>query len=268
MAKERKLLTPVHTFTLSPFALSLIHSFALSLMKLLVIGAHSGDFVWRAAGTIAKALDQGAETLVVALSYGERGESGELWKENPNRTVDSVKAIRHAQAQQAADILGTSIQFLDWGDYPMLLTDERVAQLTNLIGDVEPTVILTHSEKDPFNPDHPLAFQAVQRARLLSSGAGVPSAFKNIDPPVWYSFEPHQPELCGFVPDTFIDITSVMEKKRAAMACMGAQTYLRDYYAELAARRANHARRISGQKQVQFAEAFQRQVPRVTDSIF
>jgi 4-oxalomesaconate hydratase len=95
----------------------------------------------------------------------------------------------------------------------MLISDERITQLTHIIGDFEPTVILTHSEKDPFNPDHPLAFQATQRARLLSCGAGVPSAFKNIDPPAWYSFEPHQSELCGFLPDTFIDITSVMEKK-------------------------------------------------------
>lgn len=238
------------------------------MKKLLVIGAHSGDFVWRAAGTIANAREEGAETLVVALSYGERGESGELWKEDPKRSVESVKTIRREQAQRAADVLDTPIQFLDWGDYPMLLTDERVEQLTRLIGEFEPTVILTHSERDPFNPDHPLAFQAVQRARLLASGAGVPSAFKNIDPPAWYSFEPHQPELCGFVPDTFIDVTSVMAKKREAMACMGAQTYLRDYYAELASRRANHARRISGQKQVLFAEAHQSQVPRVVGSIF
>lgn len=236
--------------------------------KLLVVGAHSADFVWRAAGTIAKAVEEGADTLVVALSYGERGESGELWKEDPKRSVQSVKDIRHEQAQRAAEALGTSIKFLDWGDYPMRLTNEREEQLTKLIGDFGPTVILTHSEKDPFNPDHPLAFQVVQQARLLSCGAGVPSAFKNIDPPEWYSFEPHQPELCGFVPDTFIDITTVFEKKKAAMNCMGAQSYLKTYYEELATRRANHARRISGQKQIQFAEAYQSQVPRVTSSIF
>lgn len=236
--------------------------------KLLIIGAHSADFVWRSAGTIAKAIEEGAETLVICMSYGERGESGELWKENSQRSVDNVKEIRHEQAQKAADILETPIQFLDWGDYPMLISDERITQLTHIIGDFEPTVILTHSEKDPFNPDHPLAFQATQRARLLSCGAGVPSAFKNIDPPAWYSFEPHQPELCGFLPDTYIDITSVMDKKMAAMDCMGAQKYLRDYYAELASRRGNHARRISGQKNVQFAEAHQSQVPRVTNTIF
>ena len=236
--------------------------------KLLIIGAHSGDFVWRSAGTIAKSIEEGAQTLVVCLSYGERGESGELWKEDPKRSIENVKQIRHEQAQKAADILGTPIQFLNWGDYPMLISEERIEQLTYLIGDYEPTTILTHSEKDPFNPDHPLAFQATQRARLLSSGAGVPSAFKNIDPPVWYSFEPHQPELCGFVPNTFIDISSVMDKKIAAMDCMGAQTYLKDYYIELAGRRANHARRISGKKEIKFAEAYQCMVPRIVNSIF
>ena len=236
--------------------------------KLLIIGAHSGDFVWRSAGTIAKSIEEGAQTLVVCLSYGERGESGELWKEDLKRSIENVKQIRHEQAQKAADILGTPILFLNWGDYPMLISEERIEQLTYLIGDYEPTTILTHSEKDPFNPDHPLAFQATQRARLLSSGAGVPSAFKNIDPPVWYSFEPHQPELCGFVPNTFMDISSVMDKKIAAMDCMGAQTYLKDYYTELAGRRANHARRISGKKEIKFAEAHQSLVPRIVNSIF
>ena len=66
--------------------------------NLLVIGAHSGDFVWRAAGTIARSVEEGAKTLVIAMSYGERGESGELWKEDPKRSVESVKVIRHEQA--------------------------------------------------------------------------------------------------------------------------------------------------------------------------
>ncbi len=206
--------------------------------------------------------------MVVCLSYGERGESGELWKEDPKRSEESVKAIRRDQAGQAAEILDTEIRFLDWGDYPMIIDNLRIEILTHIIGDYEPTVILTHSEKDPYNPDHPLAFHATQRARILSCGAGVPSAFKNIDPPNWFSFEPHQPEQCDFKPDTFIDVSSVFEKKIEAMACMGAQTYLKDYYTELGSRRANHARRISGKKEIKFAEAFQSLAPRITDTIF
>jgi 4-oxalomesaconate hydratase len=47
--------------------------------KLLVIGAHSADFVWRASGTIALITSQGGSATVIALSYRERGESGEKW---------------------------------------------------------------------------------------------------------------------------------------------------------------------------------------------
>ncbi len=48
---------------------------------ILVVSAHSADFVWRAAGAIAKVVEHGGKAHVVSLSYGERGESGELWKE-------------------------------------------------------------------------------------------------------------------------------------------------------------------------------------------
>src|SRR5207249_8829433 len=64
---------------------------------------------------------------------------------------------------------------------------------------------------------------ATVRARVLASGAGVASAFETTAPPELLSFEPHQPELCGFVPTTFLDITPVWEKKVAAMEAMGAQ---------------------------------------------
>ena len=235
--------------------------------KLLVVGAHSADYVWRAGGTIAKVVEQGGEVLNLALSYGERGESGVLWKENPNRSVEEVKQLRHEMSAQASEILGCEFRCLDWGDYPMILNDERIQELAQIIRDFAPNVILTHTPKDPFNPDHPLAYQAVEKARLLSAGAGVAAAFKTIAPPIWYCFEPHQPELSGFVPNTFIDITSVFDKKVAAMNCMRAQEYLRDYYTELGARRGNHARRISGKKQVQYAEAHQRVVPVILDTI-
>src|SRR5207247_4420525 len=49
--------------------------------RLLVVGAHSADFVWRAGGAIAVTTAGGGVARVLALSYGERGESGELWKE-------------------------------------------------------------------------------------------------------------------------------------------------------------------------------------------
>ena len=234
--------------------------------KLLVIGAHSADFVWRSAGTIALVTSQGGSATVIALSYGERGESGELWKE-PGQTIENVKRLRHEQASAAAEIVGAEFLCLDLGDYPLTINDAVMEPLTGLFRDMEPDILLTHTPVDPFNPDHPVASQAAQRARLLASGAGVASAFKNITPPDQYFFEPHQPELCEFMPNTFVDITPVMEQKIKAMECMQAQSYLKSFYTELASRRGNHARRISGMEEVKFAEALQRTLPWVVKSL-
>ncbi|MDX1416084.1 MAG: PIG-L deacetylase family protein [Candidatus Promineifilaceae bacterium] len=234
--------------------------------KMLVVGAHAADFVWRAAGAIAVASSKGDDVLVIALSYGERGESGNLWQE-PSQTIENVKQIRHKTAEQAARYLGAAFRCLDWGDYPLSVDDERLEQLVQIMRDVAPDVLLTHTPKDPFNPDHPVAYEVVQKARLLSAGAGVASAFKRIAPPVWYLFEPHQPELCDFKPDTFVDITAVIDQKIQAMQAISAQSYLKDYYTELAERRGNHARRISGKQNVKYAEAYQRMVPWVLDGL-
>jgi 4-oxalomesaconate hydratase len=234
--------------------------------SLLVVGAHSADFVWRSAGTIAVTTGQGGKAVVLALTYGERGESGNLWKE-PDQTVENVKRIRHEQATEASEILGASFECLDLGDYPLSITNDALDRLTEVIRKHAPEVLITHAPLDPFNPDHPVAYQAVQKARLLTTGAGVASAFERILPPDLYAFEPHQPELCEFYPNTFIDITSVMDKKISAMEVIGAQSYLKDYYAELASRRGNHARRISGNSAIEHAEALQRMLPLVVSEL-
>lgn len=238
----------------------------ISAKSLLVIGAHSADFVWRAAGTIAVITSQGGAATVLALSYGERGESGELWQE-PNQTVENVKRIRHQEAVAAAEAVGATFHCLDLGDYPLRIADAAMEDLVEVFREVQPHIVLTHTSVDPFNPDHPVASQAVQKARLLASGAGVSSAFKRIIPPDLYFFEPHQPELSEFAPNTFVDITPVMDRKIKAMEAMQAQSYLQSYYTELAARRGNHARRISGMGEVKYAEALQRTLPWVVKSL-
>lgn len=234
--------------------------------KLLVIGAHSADFVWRSAGVVATFVEHGGEAHVVALSYGERGESGVLWKE-PGQTEENVKSIRHGEAQRAAEHLGASFQGLDMGDYPLPSSDDRVNQLVEVIREFQPTVVLTHPADDPFNPDHPVARRLVDQARLLTSGAGVESAFSTILPTEYLAFEPHQPELCHFVPSVFVDITSVFEKKVQAMQEMKAQAYLQEYYAQRAEHRGNHARKVTGDKAIRQAEAFQRLIPNVVETL-
>jgi 4-oxalomesaconate hydratase len=234
--------------------------------RIQVIGAHSADFVWRAGGAVAVAVKNGGIAEVIALSYGERGESGELWKEE-GQTVENVKGVRHAEAEAAAAALGATFRCLDLGDYPLQIDGDALMTIADAIREFAPDVLITHTDRDPFNPDHPVASAAVDRARGLAAGAGVQSAFATIAPPALLQFEPHQPELCNFTPTTFVDITAVYEQKLAAMAEMKAQQYLQTYYAQRAEQRGNHARRASGDSSIRHAEAFQRMIPQVVTEL-
>jgi 4-oxalomesaconate hydratase len=233
---------------------------------MMVIGAHAADFVWRAGGAIAVSTAAGGAASVIALSYGERGESGELWKEE-GQTIERVKETRQDEAERAAAAVGAEFGCLDLGDYPLQIDFDALMRIADAIREFAPDVLITHTDTDPFNPDHPVAHGAVMRARGLAAGAGVQSAFATVKPPELFLFEPHQPELCNFMPTTFVDITSAMDKKRAAMAEMKAQQYLQTYYDERADHRGNHARRSSGNADIRQAEAFQRITPQVVSAL-
>ena len=107
--------------------------------RVLVIGAHSADFVWRAGGAVAVATRNGGTAQVIALSYGERGESGELWKQ-PDQTIENVKEVRHAEAEKAAAALGAEFKALDFGDYPLEVGPERFTQVVDAIREFAPDV--------------------------------------------------------------------------------------------------------------------------------
>ena len=119
--------------------------------NLLVIGAHAADFVWRSAGTIAVITSQGGLASVIALSYGERGESGELWKE-AGQTIENVKQIRHKEAEAAAAAVGATFQCLDLGDYPLIITDKAMEKLIQVFQEFRPQILLTHTAIDPLTP--------------------------------------------------------------------------------------------------------------------
>ena len=75
---------------------------------------------------------------MIALSYGERGESGELWKED-GQTVENVKRVRHDEAERAAEALGADFHCLDLGDYPLQIDTAALEQISEVIREFAPT---------------------------------------------------------------------------------------------------------------------------------
>lgn len=237
----------------------------------LVISAHSADFVWRCGGAIALHADKGYDVTVVCLSYGERGESAKLWKEG-GMTLEKVKAARRKEAENAAKALNVhDIEFFDLGDYPLEMDREAKFRLVDVIRNVQPAFMLSHSLEDPYNTDHPYATKMAIECRMIAQAWGHNPGEKVLGAPQLYLFEPHQTEQCGWKPDTILDITPVWEKKKAAIECMEGQQHLWHYYTNVAENRANQFRRNSGGqaggREAKYAEAFQSVFPRTVDGL-
>jgi len=234
--------------------------------SIVIVSAHAADFVWRAGGAIALYDSRGYRARVLCLSFGERGESQGAWKE-AGMTVERVKEIRRAESEVAAEILGAEIRFFDCGDYPLDPSSEIIDAMIDEFRELQPEFILTHSMRDPYNPDHPAAHEATLRARVYAQALGYPAEGKPLGAPPVFLFEPHQPEQCEFKPQVLLDITPVFDVKRRAIESMKAQEHLWDYYIDLAKRRGTQAARNSGNRAIRYAEAFERVYPQVTETL-
>jgi len=232
----------------------------------LVVSAHSADFVWRAGGAIALHASHGVDVTVVCLSFGERGESAKLWRQQ-GMTLDKVKSERRKEAEAAAKTLDAAdIQFWDLGDYPIELGRESLFRLADLCRRIHPAVVLTHSREDPYNRDHPLVSQFAQEARIVAQAHGHNPGEKVLGAPPVMLFEPHQPEQCRWMPNVLLDITPVWEKKRAAIECMAGQEHLWEYYTRVALQRGVQAARNSDKK-ITYGEAYEAVFPHVVETL-
>ncbi len=231
----------------------------------LVVSAHSADFVWRAGGAIALYASRGWNMTIVCLSFGERGESAKLWRQE-GMTMERVKQGRRDEAARAAELLGADIRFLDCGDYPLRVSDDTLYQLVDIYRELRPAFVLTHSARDPYNFDHPLATHVAQEARVIAQAHGHKPGEAVLGAPPVFLFEPHQPEQCEWKPEVLLDIGPVWEKKRAAFELMAAQEHLWEYYTRVALQRGVQASRNSDLK-IKYAEAYQRVFPQVTGEL-
>jgi len=230
---------------------------------MLVISGHAVDFVWRCGGAMARYASEGAKVRVITLTFGERGESGELWKADPGIGVDKVKQIRKEEAAAAAAALGAELRCMDFDDHPMIIDKPRLLQLVDELRDFRPTLMLIHHEKDPLNTDHIEAHRASLWALRCAQVPGVAPASKAIGYVQICTFEPQQPEFCQFDPNFYLDITDVMDTKRRAMEAVASQAYTATSFVSRAEYRGQLAQRICGDRSIRYAEAFQRFEPRV-----
>ncbi len=231
--------------------------------SVLVLGAHAADWCFRAGGTASAYAERGARVKVVCATFGERGESTPLWAD-PTSTIQSVKATRRQEATTAADILGVDIDFLDFDDNPLVIDRDRLETYADLIRAFNPEIVLTHWIPEPMNQDHQTVGEAAIRASGIARVRATTFRDERSPRPKFFLFEPDvvsQP-ISGFVPDTYIDITPVWERKLKALECFRvAQPGLLERWPAHGELRGVEARNIGGLTGCRYAEAYRRFQP-------
>ena len=189
--------------------------------RIMVISAHPADFCSRSGGTLIKHVQAGDRVKVVWLTHGETDESGFLYKERPGIAVEEVRRIREKEAFACADVIGAEGRMFGFGDNPLRMTPERMDLLAQEIADFRPDVMLTHWKDELTYPTHLIASQAAVQATLIVKGT------RDIR-----FFEPNigTAARVGFVPDHYVDISDVFEKKLEALKTLEAQPHLVELY--------------------------------------
>jgi LmbE family N-acetylglucosaminyl deacetylase len=166
-------------------------------LKVVCVGGHPDDPESGCGGTLLRYAALGHAVTIVYLTRGERGIDG--------KSLDEAARIRTAESQAACKIIGAKPVFFGQIDGATEVTRAQIDAMTRLLTAEQADILLTHWPIDT-HPDHQVASMLTIRA-WMSLGRGS-----------LYFFEVNAgSQTEGFLANTYIDITAVLEKKKAAL---------------------------------------------------
>jgi len=191
-------------------------------VDILAIAAHPDDIEISAGGTLLKYIDSGHSVKLCVVTSGNIGHY--------NYTKEELAAIRRAEQQESADMMGAEVIFLDFDERIIDGHDERNA-IINAIRWADPDVIFTHDPTDN-SLDHNVVGNIVSHALLCLKWKNQKTEYPPISklPAVFFW------ETAGglnFQPQQYVDITDYMEKKRELLSCHKSQVELEQDYKRL-----------------------------------
>jgi LmbE family N-acetylglucosaminyl deacetylase len=224
----------------------------LDFERVMVIFAHPDDAEVQCAGTVALWAAEGKKVTYVVMTKGDKGT------QNPSMAGDVLANIRQQEQLKAASELGVGkVLFLQDKDGELEVNLERRRNLTRIIREHQPEVLITH---DPWmryqlHPDHrasgTLALDAVISARdLLYFPEQIHDGLKPCRVKRVLLFASDQP-------DFWMDIGATIDKKTKALGHHHSQVAQWPNWEERFRKRAQDAGASQGLK---YAEPFKRLV--------
>jgi len=198
-------------------------------MTVLAAGAHPDDIEFRMTGTLLLLKEKGVNIHMWNIASGSCGSD--------THDAETISKIRWEEACASAELIGAVMHPPIVGDLEIFHIPPQIAKATALIREVKPDIILLPSPQD-YMEDHENA------CRLIVTGAfsrGIRN-YKS-DPPVppWmgqtalYHAMPASPRdnlRRRVKAGQYVDITTVMDKKEAMLACHRSQKEWLDFSQE------------------------------------
>lgn len=168
---------------------------------IMVIGAHAADAELMGGAAVLAHHAMGWKSVLVHMTLGEKG----------GRTIspEDYAITKRQQAEQAAAILGSEVEFLPWLDGELPVNEEAQWQISDLIRKHRPTIILTHW-KGSIHTDHTNTYENVL-ASLFFAGL---RTFKREHEAHWVPaiyFAENWEDEEDFVPDVYLDVSAVWD---------------------------------------------------------
>jgi len=164
--------------------------------RVLAFGAHPDDLEVGAGGLLARLADQGADVTMAIVS------------------IPSNTETRRAEANAGADVIDADL-FVLYDEKPCRVEDlamhELVRRFDNIIGDVRPDLVITHSAND-LHWDHGLVNRAT-----VSALRRTPCDL------LAYLSSPEMNAQSRSLGNCFADISGYMDAKVKAIACHKSQ---------------------------------------------
>ncbi len=171
-------------------------------MNVLAIGAHGDDLEEFCGGTLALYAQAGHHVVMAVVTDG-RGR--------PKGDPAQISAIRKAEAQSSADLIGAELAWLAIPDGDLMVDEPSRHQFIELIRSSNPDVIITHPPDD-YHPDHTATCRLVMDAAQVARTSNYRSTLPPVRKPLPVAFMDAENGI-NFLPEEYVDITSVWETK-------------------------------------------------------
>ncbi len=193
--------------------------------KVLVIAAHADDIEFGMAGTVARWTETGTQVTYCIVTDNSSGSN------DPHMLRTELSRIREEEQIAAANVLGVAeVRFLNYPDGVLQPTLELRRDLTRVIRQVRPQVVVTLDPSLMFtpnndyinHPDHRAAAEAAIYAVFPSSETR-PIFPELLDE----GLEPHRVQKVylnlSMQPTLYVDVSSTWQRKVEALLCHKSQ---------------------------------------------